>query len=153
PAALGRPVRPARGRRRRADRRPAPQARRRRGAAARRRGKAPGAARARPGRAMTAFTLVAARAVALALAIVLGPLLRWRGAGTDVPRAAANASIYREQIAELEADAERGAISREEFNRASGDIERRVVAENVEESFSFTEKLNAKIKATTVVVA
>jgi cytochrome c-type biogenesis protein CcmH len=79
---------------------------------------------------MTAFWIVAALAVALALAFVLAPLLRWRRAHAEASREAANAAIYREQIAELEADMQRGALTREEFARASNEIERRIVSEH-----------------------
>jgi cytochrome c-type biogenesis protein CcmH len=79
---------------------------------------------------MTAFWLIAALAVALALAFVLAPLLRWRRARSEASREAANAAIYREQIAELEAEMERGALTREEFARATNEIERRVVVEH-----------------------
>ena len=102
---------------------------------------------------MTVFWIVAALGVALALAIVLWPLVRWRRARTDVSRAASNASIYREQVAELEADMRRGAITREEFDRASSDIERRVVAENVVDPVSFAAKSNQQIKVATILLA
>jgi len=102
---------------------------------------------------MTGFWVIAALGVALALAFVLGPLLRWRRARTDVSRAASNASIYREQVAELESEVERGAITREEFNRASNEIERRVVAENAITPSSFVPQNTQKIKAATILVA
>ena len=79
---------------------------------------------------MTAFTILAALLTALAAAIVLVPLLRWRRAHFEASRVEANASIYREQLAELEAEAQRGAISSEEFTRASREVERRIVAEH-----------------------
>jgi len=102
---------------------------------------------------MTAFWIVAALAVALALAFVLAPLLRWRRAHAEASREAANAAIYREQIAELEADMQRGALTQEEFARASNEIERRIVAEHAVESFPFVSKIEQKIKATTLLVA
>ncbi|HEX2650550.1 MAG TPA: c-type cytochrome biogenesis protein CcmI [Burkholderiales bacterium] len=102
---------------------------------------------------MTAFWIVAGLGVAAALAIVLRPLFAWRHARTDVSRTASNASIYREQIAELEADVQRGAIGREEFNRASSDIERRVVAEHAADAAAFTPNINKKIKTATILVA
>lgn len=80
---------------------------------------------------MTGFWIVAALLAALAVAFVATPLVRWRRAHSEASRLEANASIYREQLAELELEAERGAITREEFDRASREIERRVVAEHV----------------------
>lgn len=80
---------------------------------------------------MTAFWAVAALLAALAVAFVLAPLLRWRRAHSEVSRLETNASVYREQLAELEAERERGALTQEEFMRANREIERRVVGEHV----------------------
>ncbi len=77
---------------------------------------------------MTLFWLLAAALTATALAFLLPPLLRKRGAAPDA-RSAANAEIYREQLEELSAELQRGALTREEFERASREIERRIVAE------------------------
>ena len=78
---------------------------------------------------MILFWSLAAVLTAAALAFLLPPLLRARTALPDA-RAAANAVIYREQLEELGAELQRGAIGREEFERASREIERRIVAEH-----------------------
>jgi cytochrome c-type biogenesis protein CcmH len=78
---------------------------------------------------MTLFLSIAAALTAAALLFLLPPLLRRRTAAPD-DRVAANAAIYREQLEELAADLQRGAIGREEFERASHEIERRIVAEH-----------------------
>ena len=78
---------------------------------------------------MTGFVAAAAAMVALALAFVLPPLLRRRETPPDA-RTAANAAIYREQLDELAAEHARGALSREEHDRARLEIERRIVAEH-----------------------
>ncbi len=78
---------------------------------------------------MTLFWALAAALTAAALAFLLPPLLRRRTATPD-NRVAANAAIYREQLEELAADLQRGAIGKEEFERASREIERRIVAEH-----------------------
>jgi cytochrome c-type biogenesis protein CcmH len=78
---------------------------------------------------MTLFWVLAAALTAAALAFLLPPLLRRRTAAPDA-RVAANAEIYREQLEELGAELQRGAIGREEFERAGRDIERRIVAEH-----------------------
>ncbi|MCC6211001.1 MAG: c-type cytochrome biogenesis protein CcmI, partial [Burkholderiales bacterium] len=78
---------------------------------------------------MIAFWSIAAALTAAALALLLPPLLRARGAAPGA-RVAANAAIYREQLEELAAELRRGAIGKEEFERASREIERRVVAEH-----------------------
>jgi cytochrome c-type biogenesis protein CcmH len=78
---------------------------------------------------MILFWSIAAALTAAALAFLLPPLLRARTALPDA-RAAANAVIYREQLEELAADLRRGAIGKEEFERASREVERRIVAEH-----------------------
>lgn len=78
---------------------------------------------------MMLFWSLAAALTAAALAFLLPPLLRRRTAAPD-DRVAANAAIYREQLEELAADLQRGAIGKEEFERASREIERRIVAEH-----------------------
>jgi len=78
---------------------------------------------------MILFWSLAAALTAAALAFLLPPLLRARTAAPDA-RAAANAVIYREQLEELAADLQRGAIAKEEFERASREVERRIVAEH-----------------------
>jgi len=78
---------------------------------------------------MTLFWPLAAALTAAALAFLLPPLLRRRMAAPDA-RTAANAEIYREQLEELGGELRRGAIGKEEFERASREIERRIVAEH-----------------------
>ena len=78
---------------------------------------------------LPAFAAAAAAMVAIALAFLLPPLLRRRETPPDA-RTAANAAIYREQLDELAAEHARGALTREEHDRAKLEIERRVVAEH-----------------------
>jgi cytochrome c-type biogenesis protein CcmH len=80
---------------------------------------------------MTLFWALAAALTAVALAFLLPPLLRRRSAAPDA-RVAANAEIYREQIEEIGAELQRGALTQEEFQRASREIERRIVAEHAD---------------------
>ena len=78
---------------------------------------------------MTLFWALAAALTAAALAFVLPPLLRRRTAAPDL-RVAANAAIYREQLEELTAELQRGTVTKEEFERAGREVERRIVAEH-----------------------
>jgi cytochrome c-type biogenesis protein CcmH len=82
---------------------------------------------------MILFWSIAAALTAAALAFLLPPLLRRRTAAPDA-RTAANAEIYREQLAELGAELQRGAIGQEEFERASREVEHRIVAEHASAS-------------------
>ena len=70
--------------------------------------------------------------IAGALAWVLPPLLRRRPQEEGIPRRQSNLAVLRDQQAELEAELERGAITREHYERAKGELERRVL-EEVEE--------------------
>lgn len=78
---------------------------------------------------MSAFLAIAALLAALALAFLLPPLLRVRAPSAAAAREEANAAIYREQLAELDADRARGAIGEEAYLLARRELERRIVAE------------------------
>lgn len=80
---------------------------------------------------MILFWAITAALVTAALLFVLPPLLRRRTTGPDV-RVAANAAIYREQLDELAAELQRGAVTRAEFERASREIEHRIVEEHAD---------------------
>lgn len=77
---------------------------------------------------MTAFIVVAAVMVVVALAWLLWPLLR----ATSRPSLeghVANASIYRDQFADLDADLKRGTISEAQYGEARAELERRLLDE------------------------
>ena len=78
---------------------------------------------------MMLFWAIAAAFTVAALLFLLPPLVRRRTTAPDA-RVAANAAIYREQLEELAAELQRGALTNEEFERASREIEHRVVAEH-----------------------
>ncbi|MGH6623673.1 MAG: c-type cytochrome biogenesis protein CcmI [Burkholderiaceae bacterium] len=82
---------------------------------------------------MSTFLLVAAAMVVVAVASVLWPLLR-PGRGPGVQRKSANASIYRDQFADLDADLARGTISPEKHAEARNELERRVLEDVTEQS-------------------
>jgi len=75
---------------------------------------------------MTAFVLLAALLVALALGFVLVPLLRHRARTAPSDRADANAAIYRDQLTELETERAQGVISAARFEETRAEIERRL---------------------------
>ncbi len=84
---------------------------------------------------MTAFVLLAAVLAALALGILLRPLLRVRAQAARVEqgaqgaqdvRANANAEIYRNQLAELEAERTQGLVSEARYAETRAEIERRL---------------------------
>ena len=80
-------------------------------------------------RIVTAFIAIATVMVVIALAWLLWPLLRARSAPT-VERHVANASIYRDQFADLDADLRRGTISEARYAEArKAELERRLLDE------------------------
>jgi len=75
---------------------------------------------------MTLFWAICAALAALALALVLRPLLARRGAAS-VSRREANIAIYRDQRRELDADLAAGKIAREEHAKARAELEARLL--------------------------
>ncbi|MEO8037554.1 MAG: c-type cytochrome biogenesis protein CcmI [Betaproteobacteria bacterium] len=75
---------------------------------------------------MIAFWIAAALFIAVALAFLLPPLLRQTPAGS-VSGNAANVSVYRDQLVELDNDLERGTISADQHAQAKSELESRVL--------------------------
>jgi cytochrome c-type biogenesis protein CcmH len=65
---------------------------------------------------------------ALAVAALLWPVLRPRGAVQNAPRRSYDLAVYRDQLAELDRDHERGLLSETERASARTEIERRMLA-------------------------
>lgn len=78
---------------------------------------------------MTAFWIAAGLLLAGALLFVLPPLLSGRAREIVASHDAANVSIYRDQLAELEADLASGAIPPEQYEQSKREIEKRVLEE------------------------
>ena len=77
---------------------------------------------------MTEFIAIATVMVAIALAWLLWPLLR-SVRRPEVERHVANASIYGDQFADLDADLRRGTISEASYVEARSELERRLLDE------------------------
>ena len=75
---------------------------------------------------MMVFWLIGAALAVVALALVLRPLLANR-AGGPVSRSAANISIYRDQLRELEADLAAGTLAQADYDRARAELEGRLL--------------------------
>lgn len=75
---------------------------------------------------MIAFLVAAALFLAIALAFLLPPLVKRMSAGGP-SGSAANLSVYRDQLDELEADLARGTISADQHAQAKLELERRVL--------------------------
>ena len=80
---------------------------------------------------MIVFVSIAAAMVVMALAWIVVPLLRGGlRADARVTREASNVAILRDQLRELENDLSNGTISREQYDPARRDLERRVLEES-----------------------
>ena len=75
---------------------------------------------------MTAFWIFGAALAALALVMLLRPLLFARSAG-KVRRDEANISIYRDQLAELDADLAAGKLAPADHARSRAELEARLL--------------------------
>jgi cytochrome c-type biogenesis protein CcmH len=78
---------------------------------------------------VTTFIIVAAVMVATALAWVLWPLLRPVNRAS-VERRMVNLTVYKDQFADLDADLARGSISKDNYNEAKAELERRMLDES-----------------------
>jgi cytochrome c-type biogenesis protein CcmH len=75
---------------------------------------------------MIPFAVVGALLAALAMYMVVRPLMRSRGAGL-VSRREANIAIYRDQLRELDADRDAGTLSQADYDKARLELEARLL--------------------------
>jgi cytochrome c-type biogenesis protein CcmH len=75
---------------------------------------------------MTVFVIIGALLAAGALLFIVPPLLG-RRAGGNVSRDAVNIAVYRDQLRELEADLRAGTLAQDQYDRARGEIEARLL--------------------------
>jgi cytochrome c-type biogenesis protein CcmH len=78
---------------------------------------------------VTTFLIVVVLMVAAALGWILVPLLR-PAAGKRIGREASNVAILRDQLAELDGDLAAGTTTREQYDEARRELERRVLEES-----------------------
>ena len=78
---------------------------------------------------MTVFVVIAVVMAAAAAVWVLPPLLRRHSGDDGVARAVSNLEVYRDQLAELDADLNSGTLSAAQYEQAKLEIERRVLDE------------------------
>lgn len=76
---------------------------------------------------MTGFLVGAAVLVAVTLLLLLPPLLRRRAPGVEASRAAINAGIYRDELAELESDFADGSLTRSDYDESRRELQRRLL--------------------------
>jgi cytochrome c-type biogenesis protein CcmH len=80
---------------------------------------------------MTAFAVVAAAMLIVALAFLLVPLLSRRSAAVAIDRDASNVALLRDQVRELDADLAAGTLSTEQHRQSKRELEARVLEESV----------------------
>lgn len=78
---------------------------------------------------MSAFWIVAIVVAAATAALVLFPLIRGRREGAAPDRADYDIAVFKDQLAEVDRDLERGLLDRERADAARLEIQRRVLAE------------------------
>ena len=100
---------------------------------------------------MTAFLAIATVMVVIALAWLLWPLLR-AGSRSSVQGHVANAAIYRDQFADLDADLARGTISEASHAEARAELERRLLDEGRMDTPA-APRAPQRARATAIVVA
>lgn len=84
---------------------------------------------------MTGFVVGVILLVLFTITLVTWPLLRnRRGASTDFSRSQLNATIYRDQMAELERDRDEGALSTSDYEVARAELQRRLLEDTAGEA-------------------
>ena len=86
---------------------------------------------------MTSFWVVAGILTIGALLFILPTLLRKGNSRTGIVREAANVSIYRDQLAELEADLRSDVLSKEQYEQSKRELQQRML-QDVPEGESMT---------------
>ncbi len=82
---------------------------------------------------MITFVIIATVLVAVALAWLLPPLLRRETAGATTDRTQFNLSLLRDQLADLEAEFKKGAVTPEQYAESKAELDRRVLEEAASE--------------------
>jgi cytochrome c-type biogenesis protein CcmH len=104
---------------------------------------------------MTLFWVYAALLTGAALVILLMPLLRGRSrSGASVSRAASNLSVFRDQLADLDADLAAGSIGQDQWEAARADLQRGLLEDaGIPESGAAAPGAGSKLAALAVAVA
>jgi cytochrome c-type biogenesis protein CcmH len=96
---------------------------------------------------MTGFFIGAGILMAMALLVLLYPLLRRDSSETPVARGKINARVYRDQLAELEIDRANGIIDPAAYEQSRRELERRALAE-IDETGEADEDRDTAMRAT-----
>lgn len=103
---------------------------------------------------MSMFWVYAALLTAAALAILVTPLLRGRAsAAAPASREASNLTVFRDQLAELDADLAAGTIGREQWEAARADLQRGLLEDTGVAAAAPARATHSKAAAIAVMVA
>jgi len=78
---------------------------------------------------VTVFLIIGGVLLAVTMVVLLVPLLAHR-AETEAPAAADSATVYRDQLAELDAERDAGRLTQEQWAAAAAEIDRRVLEDH-----------------------
>ena len=102
---------------------------------------------------MTLFWIICALLLVVALAFIVLPLLRGAAKNRDVVRDAANLEIYRDQLAEMDADLANGLLTPELYEQGKRELETRVLEEVKSPQGTASARGRNPIKALAIVLA
>ena len=99
---------------------------------------------------MTTFVIVAALLVAVALAWLLPPLIRRETGALTRDRVQMNLGLLRDQLADLDTDRARDALSAEQYAESKAELERRVLEETETEARAAAAPTGGRVTAVLV---
>ena len=103
---------------------------------------------------MTIFWIICALLVAVALLFVVLPLWRHSATGNSVLRNAANLEIFRDQVAEMDADLRNGLLTQELYDQGKRELQARLLDEVKEDEVAATASRNPlKVLAISLAIA
>ncbi|TSA15282.1 MAG: c-type cytochrome biogenesis protein CcmI [Betaproteobacteria bacterium] len=103
---------------------------------------------------MTLFWVYAALLTALALVLLVTPLLRRRRkAGASASRADSSLTVFRDQLGELDADLAAGTIGRDQWEAARGDLQRGLLEGSSNMDTAVAARPDARSTVTAIVLA
>jgi len=102
---------------------------------------------------MTLFWIVVTGMLAVALLLLLPPLLRREIAVSGPERGTLNTDIFRQKLAELDADRQRGALSDEDYQQAKQELERSLLDDLSDEGAEAARRGGSRRWVTAIILA
>jgi len=102
---------------------------------------------------MTLFWILATGMLAVALLLLLPPLLRREIEVSAPERGALNTAIFRQKLAEMDADRQRGALSDEDYEQAKQELERSLLDDLSDEGGEAARRGTSRRWVTAIILA